>query len=137
MAANPMQMVADAIRGKSDDEVLALVAGFGGIEPILDQVFEGLRTAVDPALALDSIVGFKLRVGETTHQYTFEIKDKSASVAKRDPAGARVVVAMTAVDFLRLLVGELDGMQAFMSGRVTAEGDIMFVQQFFGMFRQG
>ena len=31
-------------------------------------------------------------------------------------------------DFLRFIAGELDGMQAFMSGKLRLSGDLMFAQ---------
>ena len=39
-------------------------------------------------------------------------------------------------NFLRLMIGELDVMQAFMSGKLKVSGDIMFSQNIASLFKQ-
>ena len=50
--------------------------------------------------------------------------------------GAAAIVTLNVADFLRLITGKLNGMQAFMSGKLKIQGDMMFAQVMQGWFRQ-
>ena len=118
----------------SEEEIMELVNQMGGAETALQMIFEGMKNALNPDKAQDCIVGFRLTEDGNTHTYTVTIKGKQASYEKAEPEGARVVLGMTMVDYLRLIAGELDGMQAFMQGKLKLEGDMMFAQQIPLMF---
>ena len=45
-----------------------------------------------------------------------------------------MTIGLALPDFLRLIAGELDGMQAFMQGKLKLQGDMMFAQQVPQMF---
>ena len=49
---------------------------------------------------------------------------------------AKTTLTLNAADFLRLITGKLNGMQAFMSGKLKIGGDMMFAQVMQGWFRQ-
>lgn len=134
MADQARELMAEAVKGKSDEEIMGFVANFGGVENALDTIFSGMKDALNPEKAQDCVVGFKLTEGGNTHSYVVTVKDKAASYEKRDPTDARVTLGMTVADYLRLISGDLDGMQAFMGGKLKLEGDMMFAQQFPAMF---
>lgn len=134
MADDPQAMLQEAVKGKSDDEIMEFVNNMGGAEGLLTLTFEGMKAAVNPEKAQDCVVGFEVTEGDTTHAYTVVIKDKAATYEKRDPSDARVTLGLTVPDYLRLISGELDGMQAFMQGKLKLKGDMMFAQQIAPMF---
>lgn len=136
MSENPQEMLAQAIQGKSDDEILALADQFGGIEQLLDTTFEGMKSALDPAKAQDCVIGYELKAGDQAYPYKITIKDKAAEIEKTEPEGARVTLGLSVPDYLRLISGQLNGMQAFMQGKLKLKGDMMFAQQIQGMFGQ-
>jgi putative sterol carrier protein len=43
---------------------------------------------------------------------------------------------MAVGDFLRLIAGKLNGMQAFMTGKLKVSGDLFFAQTFQGWFER-
>jgi putative sterol carrier protein len=47
-----------------------------------------------------------------------------------------VTLGMALPDFLRFITGKLDGMQAFMSGKLKLAGDMMFAQTMQTWFAQ-
>jgi putative sterol carrier protein len=134
MADDPRAMLAEAVKDKSDDEILEFLKGAGGVEQTLDMTFEGMKDALQPDKAQDCVIGYKLTEGGTTYPYAVVIKDKKATYEKRDPSDARVTLGMSVPDYLRLISGNLDGMQAFMQGKLKLEGDMMFAQSIQQMF---
>jgi putative sterol carrier protein len=134
MVDDARKLLEEAVKGKSDEEIMGFVSNFGGTEPALDTIFEGMKQALNPEKAQDCVVGYSITENGTTHNYVVTIKDKQASFEKREPSDARVTIGLALPDFLRLIAGELDGMQAFMQGKLKLQGDMMFAQQVPQMF---
>jgi putative sterol carrier protein len=135
MTEDPRQMLAEAVKDRSDEDIIEFANQMGGVEQLLDLTFEGMKSALDPDAAQDCIIGYELTNGADKFQYAVVIKDKTCEIEKREPSDARVTLGMSAPDYLRLITGNLDGMQAFMQGKLKAQGDIMFAQQIQRMFR--
>ena len=134
MASDAQAILQEAVKGKSDDEIMEFVNTMGGPEAVLTLTFEGMKSALNPDKAQDCVIGYELTEGGNTHAYAVTVKDKQASYEKRDPSDARVTLGLSLTDYLRLISGELDGMQAFMQGKLKLKGDMMFAQQVPQMF---
>jgi putative sterol carrier protein len=134
MSEDPRAMLQEAVKGRSDEEIMQFVATLGGVEAVLTLTFEGMKAALNPDKAQDCVIGYELTEDGNTHGYTVTIKDKQASYEKREPTDARVTLGLTVPDYLRLIAGELEGMQAFMQGKLKLKGDMMFAQQIPQMF---
>jgi len=134
MADDPRAMLQEAVKGKSDDEIVQLLKDSGGVEQTLDMTFEGMKEALNPETAQDCVVGYSLTHGGLAYNYAVVIKDKTCTYEKREPSDARVTLGMSVPDYLRLISGDLDGMQAFMQGKLKLQGDMMFAQQIQTMF---
>jgi len=134
MSDDPRALLGEAIKGKSDDEVVQLLKDSGGVEQTLDMIFEGMKSALKPEVAQDCIIGWSLTEGGNTYNYAVIVKDKACTYEKRDPSDARVTLGLSVPDYLRLISGEMDGMQAFMQGKMKLQGDMMFAQQMQNMF---
>ena len=58
-----------------------------------------------------------------------------ACATKEGPAGSPdVSITMEDEDLVQLMKGELNGMTAFMTGKLQLEGDLMLAQRMFGFF---
>lgn len=134
MSDDPQAMLAEAVKDKTDEEITQLLESTGGVEATLDMTFEGMTQALKPEAAQDCVVGYSLTNGGDTYNYAVIIQDKKATYEKREPNDARVTLGMSAPDYLRLISGNLDGMQAFMQGKLKLQGDMMFAQQIQTMF---
>ena len=134
MAQDAREILEQAVKGKSDDEIKSFAETMGGTEAILDLTFEGQKAALNPDKAQDCIIGYELTDGDKIYSYVVTIKDKAASFEKREPTDARVTLGLAFPDYLRLIAGDLDGMQAFMQGKLKLKGDMMFAQQVPMMF---
>lgn len=137
MATDARAMLAEGIKDKSDEEIISLIqTTLGSVAQGLDTIFEGMAAALDPAKAQDCVVCYEIKEGDTAHAYTMTVKDKTATVSKGLVDDARVTITQSAPDFLRLVSGQLDGMQAFMQGKLKLKGDMMFAAQVPNMFQQ-
>lgn len=134
MADDARAILTEAVKGKSDEEIVEFVGTMGGAETVLEMTFEGMKAALNPEKAQDCVIGYELTEGGNTYAYAVTVKGGEASYEKRDPSDARVTLGLTVPDYLRLISGELDGMQAFMQGKLKLKGDMMFAQQVPQMF---
>lgn len=63
-----------------------------------------------------------------------EIRDGSCTVHEGSSDAADVTITMEDDDLAALLKGELNGMTAFMTGKLQIEGDLMLAQRMFNFF---
>jgi putative sterol carrier protein len=121
--------LAAMIEGKSDDDINAAVAG-RGTEKVLGQLFDAWAARFDPNRAgnQSAVIGFDITSPEGTHQYQLKVADGTCETVTGAPEAARVTLGLAVPDLLRLVTGKLDGMQAFMTGKLKLSGDMMFAQ---------
>jgi aminoglycoside phosphotransferase (APT) family kinase protein len=111
------QILVDAVKGKSDDEIARFAEGMGGYPRLCDLVFQGMRATMKPK---DCTVGFVL--GEDMG-WVFRASDGKNTVTKRVPKRAAAIVHASPPDFLRMVADDLDWDAAVGDERVTVEGD--------------
>jgi hypothetical protein len=107
----------------------------GGVEALVDLTVNGMPGVLDPPAAEDCVIGYEISVPAGTLAYRIEVKAGQATVEHRDPDDARVILQLTAADYLRLICGLIDGTEAFMSGKMRIRGDVMFAPRVGVMFR--
>lgn len=130
--------LAAMIEGKSDDEINAGVAEMG-TEKVLGQIFEYMAGRFQPerASGQSAVIGWDITSPEGTHSYQLKVADGTCTTAQGNAESARVTLGMALPDFLRFLTGKLDGMQAFMAGKLKLSGDMMFAQSMQSWFATG
>ncbi|HEV7866016.1 MAG TPA: SCP2 sterol-binding domain-containing protein, partial [Acidimicrobiia bacterium] len=129
--------LAAMIEGKSDDEINAGVAEMG-TEKVLGQIFDYMATRFQPerAAGQSAVIGWDITGPDATHSYQLTVADGTCTVSAGNAEPARVTLGMALPDFLRFLTGKLDGMQAFMAGKLKLSGDMMFAQTMQTWFSQ-
>ena len=85
----------------------------------------------DAAAGTDCTIQFN--VSEPTHVV---IKDGNCEVVPGTADAPTLGVTMADEDLVALLSGELDGMNAFMTGKLQVEGDLMLAQRMGSFFDQ-
>jgi putative sterol carrier protein len=90
-----------------------------------------LPSAFQPEAAGDTDCTVQFNVSTPMH-----VVIKNGTCATRDGASASpdVAITMDDDDLVSLLKGELNGMTAFMTGKLQLEGDLMLAQRMFGFF---
>ena len=121
--------LAELVEGHSDDEITQAAEELG-IETLLDQVFAGMEEAFRPdkAAGQNAVVQWDVNAPGGTHSRTVHIADGTCKVESGAAENPRLTLTLSLPDFLRFVAGQLDGMQAFMSGKLKLGGDIMLAQ---------
>lgn len=121
--------LAQMVEGRSDAEIDEAIASLG-TDAVLARVFGGMRDAFRPERApgQQAVLQWDLSTPDGPRSWQLSVEDGTASLAEGAPASPRVTLGMALADLLRFAAGRLDGMQAFMSGRLRVSGDLMLAQ---------
>lgn len=134
-ASSPEELKA-LIEGRSDDEINAGLKASGAAEA-LDKVFQGMVEAFIPekAAGQSAVIQYDVNAQDGKHSYQLKVADGKCALVKGSPESARVTLALSAPDFLRLVTGKLNGQTAFFQGKLKLSGDMMFAQTMQSWFR--
>lgn len=132
MADDQRAQMAEMVKDKTDEEIIAGAEAMGGVKGALEQIFGAMATAFDAekAAGQEAVIQWDITNGDETISYSLNIKDGKCEVKNEPGDSPRVTLEMTFPNYLRMLTGNLDGMQAFMSGQLKIAGDMMFAQVF-------
>jgi putative sterol carrier protein len=134
-----MEQLTAAVDGMSDEQLTeAIRRTEGGADRVLDQVFEGMRQALDPAQAAGqaAVVQYEIAAPDGPRGYVMRIADGQCRIERGAADDPRVTLKLGLVDFLRLVAGRLTGMQLFMSGKLKVSGDLFFAQTYQAWFNR-
>lgn len=100
----------------------------------LDEIFERMPQAfrADAAAGVDATIQFN--AGAPRH---IVVRDGQLQVASGAADNPGLTVTMDEDDLRQMLLGELDGMSAFMTGKLQIDGDMMLAQQMGSFFDAG
>jgi len=120
--------------GKTDEEILALTKD--NEETLLDGVFDSMKTAFNPAEATgeSAVIQYVIDSPAGEMSYQLNVADGVCTLAKGPAENPRVTLALSLPDYLRMVTGELNGMQAFTTGKLKITGDLMFSQKIAAWF---
>ncbi len=83
------------------------------------------------AAGLDLIFQFNIEDGDN---YALLVKDGTCDLQQGDNTNANVTLIMDSATLKGIATGETDGMQAFMGGKLRAEGDMMLAMKLAELF---
>lgn len=121
---DPLQILIEAVNGKSDDEIAAFARSAGGYENLCGMVFGGMRR-LRPG---DCNVGFIL--GDSMG-WVFRSAKGKVTVTKRLAKRVPATVHVSPPDFLRIITSDLNWATAAKDGRVKVHGDATHVATLF------
>ena len=101
----------------------------------VNEVFEKMPQVFNSAAAtgLDIIFQFHI-TGNDSGDWNVVIKDQNCQVNGGVHASPTVTLTMEGSDWLDLCNGKLNGVTAFMTGKLKASGDIMAAQRISSLF---
>lgn len=104
----------------------------------LARIFPEMVAQFDPQKAdgIEANVQFDLS-GDNGGLYWLKIADKQASLGEGRVESPKMTVRGTAEDFVALARGQLNPMQAFISGRIKIQGDMGLAMRFMNLFNLG
>ena len=109
-------------------------------KPLLDGIFWQMPKQVDSSAAAQVSTSIRWCItgrpdgGVDTYQLQLE-NGQTTVIRGEDGPDPRLTITMDGVEFLRLVSGNSDPMQAYFKGRVQLAGDIMVAAQLAQLFR--
>ncbi|MGH9131204.1 MAG: SCP2 sterol-binding domain-containing protein [Acidimicrobiales bacterium] len=121
--------IAGLVEGRKDAAVTARVEAMG-TDTVLARAFATMAAGFLPerAVGASAVIQWELATPSGKRTWQVTVADGTCSVAPGNAAVARVTLALGVADFLRFMAGRLDGMRAFMTGRLRVSGDLMLAQ---------
>ena len=81
-----------------------------------------------------AVCQYEINAPDSTHEYAMRIADGRCEIDKGRAESPRVTIRMALADFLRLITGNANGMQLFMTGKLKVSGDLFFAQTYQSWF---
>ena len=138
---NPQQVspeeFAQLVKGSSDEDISATVHQAGTAD-VLDRIFEGMEERFRPEKAsdVDADIVFEIKDEGDVHSYLVGIHDGTCKAGRGTTDDPKVKLAAGLVPFIKLVTGEAQGPQLFMSGKLKVSGDLMFSTRIMTFFDQ-
>ena len=94
---------------------------------------EAMKAKFNPAAAagLDLVFGFCI---DDSEHFSLIVKDGTCELQEGENPDALVTLVMNGETLKGIVSGETDGMQAFMSGNLRTEGDMMLAMKLSDLF---
>ncbi|MFH8627919.1 SCP2 sterol-binding domain-containing protein [Streptomyces vietnamensis] len=108
----------------------------GGPHGLLDDVFTNMTNAFLPGKAAGERADFQyvLRLDRSAegeeYRYFLSVADGTCRWGRGTVTDPKVTMQVTVPDFLRLVTGKLNSMQAFLTRRVRISGDTFYATKF-------
>ncbi len=88
------------------------------------EIINNMESKFNPAAAQGLDLVFQFNIEDDDNFYV-EVKDGTCNAEKGDASAPNVTLIMDSETLSGVISGETDGMQAFMAGKLRAEGDMM------------
>ncbi|HUI89795.1 MAG TPA: SCP2 sterol-binding domain-containing protein [Anaerolineales bacterium] len=88
----------------------------------------------EKAAGLDAVIQFRFTGAEAGNWYA-TIKDGTCVVAPGEAPAPKMTLNADSAEYLKIFTGELDGMQAFMQGKLKLSGDLNLAMKLMQMFK--
>jgi putative sterol carrier protein len=88
----------------------------------------------EKAQGVDSVIQFKF-TGQEAGEWFAAIKDGKVDVSRGTHPSPKMTLTADSTDYVKIFTGELDGMQAFMQGKIKLAGDLNLAMKLMQMFK--
>ena len=124
------EQLAELLDGRSDEEIATFVEALGP-DAVLEQIFSAMSAQFDASKAQGqtAVVQWDITVGDKTSSFTVTVENGVCTATAGPADNPRLTLQLALPDFMRFIAGQLDGMQAFMGGKLKLAGDMMFATQ--------
>jgi putative sterol carrier protein len=131
----PEEQIAEALKGATDEQVLEGFRAVGAKEA-LDRTFHTMQEHFLPEKAEGVSAEVQWVVTDQGEEFPYlaSIADGKCTITSGTGASPRVSLTMDLVTFVRLIMGQAQGPQLFMTGKLKVAGDLMFAQRVSGFF---
>ncbi len=102
------------------------------IDDFMSQIPSAFRP--EKATGVDAVIAFHL-TGEQGGDWAVTIRDQQCTVEKKAAVNPRMTLTATSKDCTDVLTGKLDGMRAFMQGKLRISGDTGLAMKMTSFFK--
>lgn len=88
----------------------------------------------EKAPGLDAVIQFKF-TGDEAGDWYAAIKDDKVDVQQGEHESPKMTLTADSSDYIKIFTGEVDGMQAFMEGKLKLAGDLNLAMKLTQMFK--
>jgi len=88
----------------------------------------------EKAPGLDAVLQFKF-TGEEAGAWFATVKDGKCTVEKGEHPSPKMTLSADSSDYVKIFTGQLDGMQAFMQGKIKLAGDLNLAMKLMTMYK--
>ena len=99
------------------------------------EYFDGLTAKVDASKIAGMNAVYQFNIGDAV--YTVAVADGALNVSDSPAEKASIELTMSDADFLALIKGELNGQQAFLTGKLKIKGDMTLAMKLQSVFNIG
>ena len=105
-------------------------------DPTVSDFMARMGAALIPgkAAGIDAAIQLAL-TGAQAANWFITIKDGQCTVDQGIAPAAKLTVSADSTDFIKIFSGQMDGMQAFMQGKLKVSGDMGLAMKLMGMFK--
>lgn len=134
--AKTPEALATLIAGRSDEEVSQAVSA-AGVDVVLGKIFAAMESMFRPdrAAGQDGVVQWEVDDSGSTHVYHVTTAGGTCQASPGPADAPKATLSFTLPNFVRFMAGEMNGIQAFMTGKVRISGDVMYAQRMESFFR--
>ncbi len=131
---DPAQL-AEVVKEMSDEELAEQIKNLGTDE-VLKGIFDGMQQAFNAQKAgtTEAVIQYDIETDEGVKSWSCAIANGACTTSEGASDNPRLTLKMQLVDFIRLIFGQADGTQLFMTGKMKLQGDMMFAMQMQGFF---
>jgi putative sterol carrier protein len=122
--------LAEMVKGLSDDELDEAIRNLG-VDEVLTNIFDGMQQRFIPekAAGVECTIQYDIATDGDTKQWTVAFADGRCETSSGPAPDPRLTLQLSLVDFVRLVLGQAEGSQLFMGGKLKLQGDMMFAMQ--------
>jgi len=102
----------------------------------LKEIFEGMIRSFDvkEARGWRTVIQYNI-TGEGGGKFYIEIKDQKCSLGEGEAENPKLTITISKEDWIAIIEGRLRGQEAFMTGKMEAEGDMNDLLRMASAFR--
>ena len=102
----------------------------------VSELMEKMPSAFIPekAQGVDAVIQFKF-TGAEAGDWNATIKEGTVDVTRGTHPSPKMTLTADSSDYVKIFTGELDGMQAFMQGKIKLAGDLNLAMKLMQMFK--
>jgi putative sterol carrier protein len=105
-------------------------------DPTIQEFISKMPTAFIPEKAAGVDAGVQLKLtGAQASDWSVTIKDGKCITAQGSLPAPNLTLTADADDFIKIFTGQLDGMQAFMQGKLKLTGDMSLAMKMMSLFK--